>query len=221
MHGSNGYIIHQFLDNTSNKRTDQWGGSVENRARFGLEVLKAVTEVYGGDVAIKLGPAGGYNDMGCVPILPTYFFCVTDCITLRMSLEDTLATFSYFIAEADKLNLAFFDLVRYVPQYEVEYDGVPRSTQHDVLASYKPFVKNTKLFFNGAIQPAEGAQFVADGAVDGIVIGFNFITHPDLVKRVLHGKALDNIPDIPHLQTNKNSTDWSAGYTDYPAAKYD
>lgn len=70
VHGSNGYIIHQFLDNTSNKRTDQWGGSVENRARFGLEVLKAVTEVFGGDVAIKLGPAGGYNDMGCVPISP-------------------------------------------------------------------------------------------------------------------------------------------------------
>ncbi|KJA23282.1 hypothetical protein HYPSUDRAFT_163557 [Hypholoma sublateritium FD-334 SS-4] len=202
LHGSNGYIIHQFLDNTSNKRTDQWGGSVENRARFGLEVLKAVTEVFGGDVAIKLGPAGGYNDMG-------------------MPLEDTLATFSYFITEADKLNLAFFDLVRYVPQYEVKYDDVPRSTQHDVLASYKPFIKNTNLFVNGAIQPAEGAQLVADGAVEGIVIGFNFITHPDLVKRVLHGKPFDNIPDIPHLQTNKHSTDWSAGYTDYPVAKYD
>ena len=54
VHGANGYIIHQFLDNTSNKRTDQWGGSVENRARFGLEVLKAVIEVFGSEVGVKL-----------------------------------------------------------------------------------------------------------------------------------------------------------------------
>ena len=68
VHGANGYIIHQFLDNTSNKRTDQWGGSVENRARFGLEVLKAVIEVFGSEVGVKLSPAGGYNDVGYVTI---------------------------------------------------------------------------------------------------------------------------------------------------------
>jgi 2,4-dienoyl-CoA reductase-like NADH-dependent reductase (Old Yellow Enzyme family) len=66
VHGANGYIVSQFLDSTSNKRTDQWGGSVENRARFGLEVLKAFVEVFGRDVAVKVSPSGGYNDMGCV-----------------------------------------------------------------------------------------------------------------------------------------------------------
>jgi 2,4-dienoyl-CoA reductase-like NADH-dependent reductase (Old Yellow Enzyme family) len=65
VHGANGYLVHQFLDSTSNLRTDGWGGSRENRARFGLEVLKAQIEVWGADrVAIKLSPAGGYNDMG-------------------------------------------------------------------------------------------------------------------------------------------------------------
>ena len=65
MHGANGYLVHQFLDNTSNKRTDEWGGSVENRSRFGLEILKELVDVWGkGRVAIKLSPAGGYNDMG-------------------------------------------------------------------------------------------------------------------------------------------------------------
>jgi 2,4-dienoyl-CoA reductase-like NADH-dependent reductase (Old Yellow Enzyme family) len=64
VHGANGYIISQFLDSTSNKRTDEWGGSVENRARFALETLKAVKEVFGENVAIKFSPAGGYNDMG-------------------------------------------------------------------------------------------------------------------------------------------------------------
>lgn len=64
VHSANGYLIAQFLDNTSNKRTDEWGGSVENRARFGLEVLKALKQVYGNNIGIKLSPCGGYNDMG-------------------------------------------------------------------------------------------------------------------------------------------------------------
>jgi 2,4-dienoyl-CoA reductase-like NADH-dependent reductase (Old Yellow Enzyme family) len=66
VHGANGYIVAQFLDSTSNTRTDEWGGSIENRSRFGLETLKALKEVYGNNVAIKLNPCGGYNDMGCV-----------------------------------------------------------------------------------------------------------------------------------------------------------
>lgn len=65
VHGANGYLVHQFLDSTSNKRTDEWGGSVEKRSKFGLEVIKAVAEVFGADrTAVKVSPAGGYNDMG-------------------------------------------------------------------------------------------------------------------------------------------------------------
>lgn len=59
--------MNQFLDSGSNKRTDAWGGSIENRSRFGLEVLKAVSEVFGPDrVGIKLMPCGGFNDVGLV-----------------------------------------------------------------------------------------------------------------------------------------------------------
>ncbi|KDR80314.1 hypothetical protein GALMADRAFT_242678 [Galerina marginata CBS 339.88] len=201
LHGANGYIIAQFLDNTANHRTDQWGGSKENRSRLGLEVLKALVEVFGKNVAIKLSPAGGYNDMG-------------------MPLEETLDTFKYFITEADKLGLAYITLVRYTVAFDVVYDGVPRATQHDVLASYRPFIHNAKVVLNAGILPEEGAELVASGQVDAISIGFNWITHPDLTKRVEHGKPLNNIPDIPHLQTNKNSGDWSTGYTDYPTAVY-
>ncbi|KAK7687075.1 hypothetical protein QCA50_009575 [Cerrena zonata] len=113
-HGASGYLIHEFLDSTSNKRTDQWGGSKENRARFGLEVLKALSDVFGADrVAIKLAPTGGYNDMG-------------------MPLEETLETFNYFISEANKLNLAYITLVRWSPLL----DPAGRGTKHDVIASY-------------------------------------------------------------------------------------
>jgi 2,4-dienoyl-CoA reductase-like NADH-dependent reductase (Old Yellow Enzyme family) len=62
--GASGYIVTQFLDSTANKRTDEWGGSVENRSRFALEVLKALKDVYGDNVALKLSPCGGYNDVG-------------------------------------------------------------------------------------------------------------------------------------------------------------
>lgn len=65
VHGANGYLISQFLDSSSNQRTDKWGGSVANRSRFGLEVLKEVCDVWGPEqVAIKLNPCGGYNDVG-------------------------------------------------------------------------------------------------------------------------------------------------------------
>jgi hypothetical protein len=65
VHSCNGYLVSQFLDSTANQRTDEWGGSVANRCRFGLEVMQALVEVWGaGRVGIKLDPAGGYNDVG-------------------------------------------------------------------------------------------------------------------------------------------------------------
>ena len=125
MHGANGYLITQFLDNTANFRTDQWGGSVENRARFGLEVLKALTEVFGRNVAVKLSPAGGYNDVGYVT--PVFLFLEDNhslyIIHTSMTLEDTVETYKYFITEAEKLNLAYITLTRYIAGYDVEIDG--------------------------------------------------------------------------------------------------
>lgn len=65
VHSANGYLVSQFLDSTSNKRTDEWGGSIENRCRFGLKALDALIDVYGaGKVGIKINPCGGYNDVG-------------------------------------------------------------------------------------------------------------------------------------------------------------
>jgi 2,4-dienoyl-CoA reductase-like NADH-dependent reductase (Old Yellow Enzyme family) len=65
VHGASGYLITQFLESGSNQRTDDYGGSIANRSRFALEVLKEVSDVLGPErVGIKLSPAGGYNDMG-------------------------------------------------------------------------------------------------------------------------------------------------------------
>lgn len=65
MHSANGYLVQQFLDNTANQRTDEWGGSVENRTRLGLEIIKVLVEIWGpARVGIKINPCGGYNDVG-------------------------------------------------------------------------------------------------------------------------------------------------------------
>ena len=105
-------------------------------------------------------------------------------------------------------------------QFSPTPSGVKRATQHDILESYRPYIKNAKLILNGGILPDEGEALVASGKVDAICIGFNWITHPDLAKRVEHGKPLDNIPDIKHLQTKAGEEDWAKGYTDYPTAVY-
>ncbi|KAK2461296.1 hypothetical protein APHAL10511_006823 [Amanita phalloides] len=202
MHGANGYIISQFLDNTVNKRTDEWGGSVENRCRLGLEIIKAVKEAFGRNVAIKLSPCGGYNDMG-------------------MSIEDTLETFGYFILEADELGLAYICLLRYISQLDYKYDGQPRSTYHDVLGCYGRLIKNCKVMINGNVLPEEGAQLINAGLVDFISIGIPYISHPDLVRRVKYGKLFNNALDIPHMQWVEGRENQRIGYTDYPEAHYE
>ncbi|KAF9030309.1 FMN-linked oxidoreductase [Hymenopellis radicata] len=203
IHGANGYLVHQFLDSTSNHRTDQWGGSVENRSRFGLEVLKAAIDVWGADgVGIKLNPAGGYNDMG-------------------MPLEETIETFKYFIEEADKLGMAYFALVRYAEILDPEYDGKRRATIHDIIPTYGPFVKKALVLANAGFTPVEAAEHIESGKVAGAFFGFPWVTHPDLALRVKHSKALDNAPDFPHLfGMGGDLESQRKGYTDYPIASY-
>jgi 2,4-dienoyl-CoA reductase-like NADH-dependent reductase (Old Yellow Enzyme family) len=157
-----------------------------------------------------------------------------------MPLPETVETYGYFITEAEKLDIAYITLMRYALGSDVEIDGrcLPltptrgaliykylfkgklRGIEHDVLETFRPFVKNTKLFLNVQVTVEEGEKLVEAGKIDGIFIGFYWITHPDLLKRVLHGKPLDNIPDIPHLQSKNESGDLSVGYTDYPTAVY-
>ncbi|KAF7364120.1 Artemisinic aldehyde Delta(11(13)) reductase [Mycena sanguinolenta] len=171
-HGANGYLVHQFLDSTSNHRTDQWGGSPENRARFALETLKELIAVWGPDVSLKLSPAGGYNDMG-------------------MPLQDTIDTFGYLLREVDNMGLSYVALVR----FDEEDDG-PRGTAHDVVETFRPFLTKTALFVNSSVTPAEGEELVKSGKAAGVFMGMNWLTHPDVARRIKEGKELDNAPDF-------------------------
>ena len=199
MHGANGYLIHQFLDSTSNHRTDKWGGSPENRARFALEVLKALQDVWGPDVAAKFSPAGGYNDMG-------------------MPLDDTVATYGHLLREIDQLGLAYVALVRYSAYLDPVIDGTPRGTPHDVLATHAAALAHTPVFLNAGVAPAEAAELVGSGAVAGVFMGMGWITHPDFARRVERGTPLDNEPDYAHLY-GAEGVDPAIGYVDYKEAE--
>ncbi|EGO00660.1 hypothetical protein SERLA73DRAFT_50406 [Serpula lacrymans var. lacrymans S7.3] len=205
LHGANGYLVHQFLDSTSNLRTDSWGGSVENRSRFGLEILKELVSVFGNKrVGIKLSPAGGYNDVG-------------------MPLQDTLDTFNYFISEADKLDLAYFCLARYLAMLDPTFDGKTRATQHDVLASYRQSIKKSLLILNAGLTPDEAEALISSKQIDAAVFGMLFISHPDLPKRIAHGIPLDNQVDFTTLYSGGPQAtleELRKGYNDYPEATY-
>ncbi|CAK5266260.1 unnamed protein product [Mycena citricolor] len=111
IHGANGYLIHQFMDPSANQRTDKWGGSPENRARFLLEILKVVCEIWGPNVGLKINPGGGYNDMG-------------------FPLDETIASFGYLLNEVDKMGLAYVCILQYLDYF----DTAKRGTPHDVWA---------------------------------------------------------------------------------------
>ncbi|KAJ7061601.1 flavoprotein NADH-dependent oxidoreductase [Mycena amicta] len=204
LHGANGYIVHQFLDSTSNQRTDAYGGSPANRVRFTLETLAALQEVYGQDVSIKLTPTGGYNDMG-------------------MPLDETIATFGLLLEEIEKLPvpLSYVTLVRYTASMDPEIEGKLRSTKHDVLETFRGYLVSgrTPLFLNSGLQPAEAEELISSGKVAGVFFGTNWLTHPDLTRRIKAGKPLDNVPDPLHFY-GLEGVDPALGYTDYKAAVY-
>ncbi|KAF8966567.1 hypothetical protein BDZ97DRAFT_1917387 [Flammula alnicola] len=167
-HGAGGYLITRFLDNTSNKRTDQWeevSKRFSNRfAPIGLEVLK----VFGPEVAVKLSPAGGYNDVGMpskIPSIPT----------LISSLKRTIWT-SRLSCSSDTRKSS-----------NIAIDGDPYASPISRLIHR---MRSSSSTLKSRQRRARSSSLLK---VDGIFIGFNFITHPDLVKRVLHWKALDNI----------------------------
>ncbi|KAJ7660249.1 hypothetical protein DFH06DRAFT_1043976, partial [Mycena polygramma] len=198
LHAANGYLL-IVKSLMSNLRTDKWGGSVENRARFALETLKELIDVYGPDVSMRVSPAVGYNDVG-------------------MPLQETIATFGYLLREVNKLGLSYVTLVRYTPFLDLEFDGRKRATQHDVVGTFRPFLTNTPVFVNALVTPAEAEELVGSGTAAGVFFGLDWVTHPDLGRRIEAGKALDNKPDWARMYEVDGNP--AVGYLDYKEATY-
>jgi len=139
LHNANGYLPNQFLENHSNKRTDKYGGSVENRMRFSLEILDEIFKIYPRSrVGIKLSPSGGYNDMGPVDESKD---------PKHASYEALLEQYVPFVKKLDSLGLGYIQMMR--PGFgATKYDEEQRGYEDlDIFKDFRPLVKNAKVPF--------------------------------------------------------------------------
>jgi N-ethylmaleimide reductase len=156
-HGAFGYLIDQFLQDCTNQRTDEYGGSIENRARFMLEVVEAVVNVWGANrVGIKLSPSNTYYGMGD---------------------SNPQETFGYAIDALNRFDLAYLHLME--PN---EVDLANRDVMNPVTPYFRKIYTGT-LITNGDYDHPKGDSILANGDADLVSFGKLFIANPDLPKR--------------------------------------
>jgi N-ethylmaleimide reductase len=156
LHGANGYLLEQFLSPHSNKRTDKYGGTVENRARFILEVAQEISDVIGKNrTAIRLSPYGIFNEM------PHY--------------DQIDSTYTYLAQQLNKIGIAYIHLVDHSSGGAPE---VPLSIKKAI----REVFKNT-LILSGGYTLTNAERDVASGFADLVAFGKPFISNPDLVER--------------------------------------
>lgn len=186
VHAANGYLIDQFLQDGSNRRSDGYGGSLANRSRLLFEIVAALTSVWGaGRVAVRLGPGGTWNGM---------------------SDSDPLKLFSYVAEQLNRFDLAYLHLI------EPRVDGsVTTAPDHGAVAAeqLRPVFAG-KLIAAGGFEPLTAEAAVANGLLDAVAFGRHFVANPDLVHRIRNGWPL-NAYDRETFYTFA-----AKGYTDYP-----
>jgi N-ethylmaleimide reductase len=189
IHGANGYLLDQFLQDGSNQRTDHYGGSIENRSRLLMEVVDAVMGVWGeGAVGVRLAPYGTYNDM-------------------RDS--DPRALFTHVIRSLDKRGLAYLHLIEPRASLASEKDGVVEGAPHSA-GIFRRLFRGT-LISAGGHTPDSAQAALGSGLADAVAFGRLFIANPDLPERVRLGAVLNR-----YDRTTFYGGD-AKGYTDYPS----
>jgi len=168
LHGANGYLIDQFLRDGSNRRTDRYGGSLENRARLLMELLEAVAPVWGGGgrVGVRLS--------------------LTRSIA-GMSDSDPVALAVHLAGEVNRFGLAYLHFVEAVA-------GALREPDAPRLAPVVRPVFKGALILNGGYTAGTAEAALAGGHADAISFGSAFLANPDLPERFARGAAL-NEPD--------------------------
>ncbi|RYI27794.1 MAG: alkene reductase, partial [Acetobacteraceae bacterium] len=167
IHAANGYLIDQFLRDTSNTRTDAYGGSVENRVRFLREVVGAVTEILGpGRVGVRLSPFSNANNVGID--------------------SDTLTLFSAAIDVLNDAGVAFLHMVE-------GQTGGPRDWPDGALETLRDRFRGAYIANNGYTRETAVAA-VASGKVELVAFGKLYISNPDLAERLAEDAPLNPLP---------------------------
>jgi N-ethylmaleimide reductase len=163
IHGANGYLIEQFLLDGTNQRTDEYGGSIENRARFLLEVTAAVTRAVGASaVGVRLSPRGTFNDM---------------------SDSNRAETFGYAVKQLATFGLAYLHLVDPI---------APAAVAEGRLAPTLRQSFSGPIIINGGFDRETGAAVIERGEADLVAYGVKFLANPDLPERWLRGVRLND-----------------------------
>lgn len=184
LHGANGYLLEQFIRPSSNQRTDRYGGSVENRARFVIEVINAVAAAIGKDkLGIRLSPYGVFNDMPMYPEME--------------------ADYTYL---AQQVNATGIMYVHLVDHSSLGSPAVPPS----IKATFRKELART-LILSGGYDAVRAEADLAAGNGDLIAVGRPFLANPDLVRRWETSSPL-NSPRFDTFYTpgEKGYTDYPA-----------
>ncbi|QND55989.1 alkene reductase [Mesorhizobium huakuii] len=193
IHGANGYLIDQFLRSGTNHRTDNYGGSIENRTRFLFEVVDAVTGAVGaGRTGIRLSPVTPANDT---------------------SDADPQPLFNHAVAGLGSRGLAYVHIVEGATGGARDFSQGDRPFDYEELkAAYHKAGGNGAWLVNNGYDKELAEKAVGDGYADLVAFGKLFIANPDLVSRLKRNAGL-NDPD----KTTFYGGD-AKGYTDYPTA---
>lgn len=165
IHGANGYLLDQFLRSSANRRTDRYGGSVQNRLRFPLEVVEAVSKVWGAErTGIRVNPTGSFNDMRD---------------------DDPVTTFGELAKALDRMGIAYIEVV------EDSFQGnhvVGRP--EDVIDAIRSHFQGVYIG-NGNYSAEEADARIRAGRCDLVSFGRPMISNPDLSERFRRGASLN------------------------------
>ncbi|OQP48004.1 alkene reductase [Niastella populi] len=169
LHAANGYLPSQFLAESANQRTDEYGGSIPNKARFVLEAMQELISTVGGDkVGIKLSPFHPYGNM---------------------ILDDPAGTYTYLVEELNKLDFAYVELMKRSP-YFPSPAHYPADDEIDLFGG---MIQQT-VIANAGYDEASGEAELEKGIAGLVSFGTLFLANPDLPKRFEVGAEL-NQPD--------------------------
>ena len=159
----------QFLADSSNQRNDEYGGSIENKARFTLEAMQAIIAAIGGDkVGIKISPLHPY---------------------VGIAFNDPVATYHYLIGALNKLDFSFVEIMKRSPAFPL----LPHYPQDDEIERFGKMVEKTLIAGTG-YNAESGEKELEKGIADLIAFGAPFLANPDLPRRFALGAEL-NAPD--------------------------
>jgi N-ethylmaleimide reductase len=187
LHGANGYLIDQFLQDSSNQRKDQYGGSIQNRPRLLLEAVGVLVSVWGGNrVAVRVGPGGTFN---------------------AMHDSDPGPLFDYVAGQLNHFNLAYLHII----EPRVKGNIVIHENQGPVASErLRPIFKG-KIVAAGGFEPRTAEDAIEQNVIDAVAFGRHFISNQDLPRRIR-----EHLP-LAEYDRSTFYTFTPRGYNDYPA----